>query len=131
MFLEDAVVIRAVRLKINAPPKVGEPRFHSWDPKLEAIPPGRSALEAIGNPRRSTWSQDCGDPDDEEEDREDKEEASRTHKDYEKLERDVWVITFSNLLGMKTEVFAFVRVRADNLTTTTNPKLLANCQTAS
>eukprot|EP00928_Gymnodinium_smaydae_P030683 TRINITY_DN22748_c0_g1_i1.p1 TRINITY_DN22748_c0_g1~~TRINITY_DN22748_c0_g1_i1.p1 ORF type:complete len:860 (-),score=111.83 TRINITY_DN22748_c0_g1_i1:104-2644(-) len=55
VFPRDAISVRAVWFDINAPPSYDEDRFLSWDPELEALPPGTSAPSAICNPREGPW----------------------------------------------------------------------------
>jgi len=49
VFPREAVAIRAVWLEKNAPPNVEEQRFTTWDPGLEAVPPGLSAPKPVTN----------------------------------------------------------------------------------
>ena len=41
VFPSSAINLRALWVHLNAPPADGEERFNSWDPALEAVPPGR------------------------------------------------------------------------------------------
>lgn len=52
VFPADATVIRAIWIQNNSPPDSDERRFAHWDPEMEALPPGRSQLPPIVNPRR-------------------------------------------------------------------------------
>jgi len=49
VFPTDAVAVRAVWLEKNAPPSAEEQRFATWDPGLEALPPGWTAPEPVTN----------------------------------------------------------------------------------
>jgi hypothetical protein len=50
-----AVSLYAVWVRSNVPPANGEERVNSWQPELEAIPPGWSRPLAIANPRKEPW----------------------------------------------------------------------------
>lgn len=52
VFPSSAVALHAVWVRSNAPPKNGEERVNGWDPELEALPLGSTALEPIVNPRQ-------------------------------------------------------------------------------
>lgn len=50
-----AISLHAVWVRSNAPPANGEERVNGWQPELEALPPGCSALPAVVNPRTEPW----------------------------------------------------------------------------
>jgi len=52
VFPSSAVAVHAIWVRTNAPPKNGEERVNGWDPELEALPPGCTALQSIVNPRK-------------------------------------------------------------------------------
>ena len=51
LFPADAVHVRAVWVRPNAPPCVAEERLSSWNPELEALPAGRQAPRVVRNQR--------------------------------------------------------------------------------
>lgn len=50
-----AVSIHSIWVRPNAPPNNGEERVNSWDPDLEALPPGRQPPDPIKNLRVEPW----------------------------------------------------------------------------
>ena len=51
LFPADAVHVRAVWVRPNAPPCVAEERLSSWNPELEALPARRQAPQVVRNQR--------------------------------------------------------------------------------
>lgn len=51
VFPDFAVALKAVWVRTNAPPSNGMERVDSWQPELEALPPGYSQVPSVVNPR--------------------------------------------------------------------------------
>lgn len=51
VFPTQAVALHAIRVQINAPPKIGEERVNEWDAELEGIPHGKMRPVSTVNPR--------------------------------------------------------------------------------
>jgi len=55
VFPSAGVALHAIWIRSNAPPSNGEERLNSWEPSMEALPPGCEPCEAIQNPRTGPW----------------------------------------------------------------------------
>ena len=56
---KQAVAMKCIWFKPNSPPAVDQERFATWDPELEAVPPGKDKLPGLFYPRGGSWDSPC------------------------------------------------------------------------
>ena len=56
---KQAVAMKSIWFKPNSPPAVDQERFATWDPELEAVPPGKEKLPGLFYPRGGSWDSPC------------------------------------------------------------------------